>query len=335
MLFSHFGLLCASVFVSGSSDSNDTATLIYQYDPITWVENLAVRPNGSILPITTTSPRLNQLDPRAGTLQLVHDFSDHGNAIQGITAVGHDSYAVDVLTCNITALTCTSGSVTTWLVSFSIHQHGSADHTVTITEVTQFLQAGFLNGIAALNSETLLLADSFLGGIWSLAIATGVRSFLFTDSSMAPTAEIGTGINGLRVRPGLLYYTTSAQGTFNVLPIDPSTGNKTGEAIVLASGLAGPDDFEINDDTGEAYVCNGALNQILRIPIDERNVTASELDVLAEVPGPTSVRWGSEYLAHGGERLRQKLVYVSTVGGLAQYTTQNVTFGGAVYSIAP
>lgn len=104
-------LLCAIIWASqlqerqNNEDATVSSTLIYQYNPITWVENLAVRPNGWLLTTTTTSPLLNQTDPVFGELYLVHDFSSAGNSIQGITEILPDLYAVDALTCNITSLT--------------------------------------------------------------------------------------------------------------------------------------------------------------------------------------------------------------------------------------
>ena len=295
--------------------------LIYQYQPVTWVENLAVRSNGWILPITTTSPLLNQLSPDSGALKLVHDFSDYGNAIQGITAMTSDVFAVDVLTCNITALICTQGSVTTWLVSFKQGRspYSSPSDTVSVHKVASFPKAGFLNGMAALSPKVVLLADSFLGGVWSLNVVTGKKSLLFTDSSMKGTADIATGINGLRVRPGVLYFTNSAKATFNRIPINDRSGIRTGKAQVIASGLAAPDDLEIEDAEGVAYVCNGALDQILRIRLD-----TGKQNVFASISGPTSVRWSSE---------EQKQLYVSDIGGLLQYISHNHTLGGAIYSI--
>lgn len=100
------------------------AKLIHQYAPPTWVENLAIRPNALMLPIATTSSILNQLDPSTGSLTLIHDFSSAGNAIQGITEIHPDLFALNVLTCNITGnLLCTPDSLSTWTVDFNNKNH--------------------------------------------------------------------------------------------------------------------------------------------------------------------------------------------------------------------
>jgi sugar lactone lactonase YvrE len=174
--------------------------------------------------------------------------------------------------------------------------------------------------MAALNGNTILMADSFLGGIWGLYISTGIKKLVFTDSSMNGTATVATGINGIRVRPGWLYFTSSAKGTFNRIAIDLKTGEKAEQSRTISSSLSGPDDFEIDDDAGVAYVCNGAADEILRITLSGGRKRA-----IAKIPGPTSARWNVDQTG--------KVLYVSDVGGLAQYVEHNVALGGAIYGI--
>lgn len=201
--------------------------------------------------------------------------------------------------------------------------YGSKDQKAR--SVTTFPTAGFLNGIATLsppNNNIVLMADSYKGGIWSLNLKNhSEKALLFTDPSMNGTATVANGINGIRVRGSSLYFTNSALGTFNVVPIDPATGEKAGEARVVAEGLAAPDDFEVDEKGGVAYVCNGFVNQVVRI-----GLKSGEMEVVVDVPGPTSVRFGHGV---GGK----EKVYVSTIGGLLQYVEHNITVGGAVYEI--
>lgn len=187
-------------------------------------------------------------------------------------------------------------------------------------------QRGKANSSHRATPSTILIADSFLGGIWSLSLHTKSPKpqLLFTDPAMNGTASIATGINGLRLSSGrdTLFFTNSAKGTFNRVPISPSTGRKTGNVEILVNGLAGPDDQEVDEQEGVEYVCNGALDQILEAPLlaGESVINATDLNVVAEVPGPTSVRWG-----------RDGVLYASTIGGLQQWVSHNVTVGGAVY----
>ena len=137
---------------------------------------------------------------------------------------------------------------------------------------------------------------------------------------MNGTEAIATGINGIRVRPGHLYYTNSAKGTFNVMSINSKTGAKIGKPTVIAKGLLGPDDFEVDLQGGSAYICNGAADEVLEI-----SLKTTKNQTIAKIPGPTSARWKPDRIG--------KTLYISDVGGLAQYVTHNVTVGGAVYRL--
>lgn len=78
--------------------------LVYQYDGAVWVENLAVRPNGWILPATATSAVLTQLNPANGELQVIHDWSEVGSAIMSITKVQPDVFLANTMYCDLTKL---------------------------------------------------------------------------------------------------------------------------------------------------------------------------------------------------------------------------------------
>ena len=174
--------------------------------------------------------------------------------------------------------------------------------------------------MVALNSHILLISDSVLGVIWSLDINSGAQQLLINDTSMSGTAETPTGVNGIRIWNGTLYFTNSAKKTFNSISIDLNTGNTTGDAVVIASGFKNADDFEIDRKNGVAYVADGLAHQIVRI-----NLKDGEVKAIASVPGPTSLRWGV-----GGEGSK---LYVSTNGGMLQYSAHNITLGGALYEV--
>lgn len=310
-----------------------TASLVHQFAPVRWIENLGIRPNGNILPIFSvgTGADLNQIDAKSGKVELVHDFSNVGNSIQSIVEMQKDLFVIQVLTCNWTALSCTKGTASIWSVDFRpSDRDGSSGHgkrAVVVKEVTAFPDAGQLNGAAALNDHVVVFSDSILGALWSLDITSGVKQLLFTDESFMPTATAGSGINGIRIVPGLLYFQNSALGTLNSIPIDPASGNRAGNPVIIAKNLSTPDDFEIaeiaNGRAKYAYVAEGtggpnSGGQVTKIDL----ATGAKLANIA-VPGPTSVRMGK----------RGKL-YSSTVGGLMQYLAGNVTVGGAVWQIS-
>ena len=78
--------------------------LVYQYEGAVWIENLAVRPDGWILPATATSAVLTQLNPVNGEQQVLHDWSKEGNAIMSITDVQPDVFLANTMYCDLSIL---------------------------------------------------------------------------------------------------------------------------------------------------------------------------------------------------------------------------------------
>lgn len=320
---------------SSGRDVNQThpVTTVYQFPPGIWVENLAVRRNGLILAVSVTSPLLYQLDPdsspSAERPTVLYDFSAGGTGIQGIVEVRNDIFAVQVTTCNITALTCTRGSHNVWEVDLhGYDRRGGGD--VKVRKVADFPSSLQLNGMATLNSDPsgsqVLIADSLLGAVWRLNMRTGENSVAIRDESMVGTATDPVGVNGLQIRADRLWFTNSGKGTLNAVAIDPVTGEKRGDVKVVTVGLT-PDDFELGEERDEAFVANGPSDQLLAVgPL--RGGAATTLKVIAELAGPTSVRWGRSRI----DKARRSL-YASTSGGLAQWIAGNVTVGGSVSRI--
>ena len=165
------------------------------------------------------------------------------------------------------------------------------------------------------------MVDQNLGGIWGVDVVHGGAELLFTDESMTDPNAMAGGVNGIRVRDGTLYFNNPSIGTFSRIPIDPSTGRKTGDATVIADGLE-PDDFEIDEKKGVAYLTNGPENQLLEINLSDGTYT-----VAADgLPGPTTARWI-------GTKEKGKVLYVGTVGGYEGWLSGNVTVGGAIYKV--
>lgn len=316
-----------------SCDHLHPVTTIYQFPPGTWVENLAVRRNGLLLVVANTSPLLYQLDPQSSTEEppvVLYDFSAAGNGIQSITEVSEDVFAVEVATCNLTALSCTRGSFSVWEANLQQGGYGgSGGGGVRVRKVSDFPESGGLNGMATLKRDdagsTILIADSVLGAIWRLDMRTGENSVVIRDESLAGVFDtIPIGVNGLQIRGNRLWFTNTGKGTLNVMPIDPVTGEKRGEARVVAAGLL-PDDFELREEI-EAFVCNATNDQLLVVgPLTGRGAAAPKVKVAAELAGPTSVRRGRSRV----DQARRSL-YVSTIGGFAQWVAGNVTVGGTV-----
>jgi len=294
---------------------NATVKLVHQYQPITWVENLAFRPNGFILPIfeLNTSSSLTQVNPKSGESFEIYDFSAAGNSLSSISAVQPDLFAVVVTTCSDSPINCITNSGSIWRVD--LRSTKGSTRGALVTEVAKIPAVDWPNGMATFNDHIILLADSTLGGVWSIDIGSGETNLLITDPSMTGiSATNPIGINGIRYAPGELYFTNGAKSTLNRVCIDPITGYKTGDPEVIATGFNAPDGFELDLANGLAYVAGGRTDALLKV-----DLSTGSIEPIAAIPGPTSARFG----------VNRKL-YVSTNGDFLQ---GNTTIGGAIYQV--
>ena len=79
---------------------------IYQFPIGTWLENLAIRPCGSILVTSLTSPSIYQINPFTNPVQetLIHNFTDATWTL-GITQTIPDTFYVTVANGRLQTLT--------------------------------------------------------------------------------------------------------------------------------------------------------------------------------------------------------------------------------------
>lgn len=179
-----------------------------------------------------------------------------------------------------------------------------------------------LNGAAALNEQIMLMVDQNLGGIWAVDIFRGNPKLILTDPTMSPTFNgsepQGDGVNGIRVRNGTLYYNNPSQGILARIPIDFRTGEKRGEPSIIASGLS-PDDFEIDEQKGFAYIVDPNNSQLLQISLGNGSSQA----IADGLAGPTTARW----------KTYGKTLYVATTGGYDQWLAGNPTVPAMVYEV--
>lgn len=175
-----------------------------------------------------------------------------------------------------------------------------------------------LNGAAALNDHIVLMVDQALGGIWAVDIFRGNPKLVITDPTMNDTASQMNGVNGIRVREETLYYNNPSQGILAQISIDPKTGERRGDPEIIASGLS-PDDFEIDEQKGFAYIVDPDHSQLLKISLKD----GSKEPVADGLAGPTTARW-KDY---------GKSLYVATTGGYDQWTAGNPTVPAVVYEV--
>lgn len=99
MIFPIYLLANLVAIVSAAS-----AELVYQDEEISWIENIAVAPNDTVLLATATSAKLHQVDIVSGSRRLVYDWSDVANAIMSITDLESGLFLVNTMYCDMSIL---------------------------------------------------------------------------------------------------------------------------------------------------------------------------------------------------------------------------------------
>lgn len=214
--------------------------LLYAFKDRSWLENVATRPNGSLVITTPTRPVVYTLDPTTAVPTphiLAHIDSPSVNCTVGLTEFAPDQFAIVGALCDLAALHVMNASV--WTLDA---RTGRVRHAANVPG------AGLANDLAPLPSRpgALLLSDSANGAVWRVDTHTGAVKRVLQDAALAPTAD-GLGINGLRVVGSELLFVNTGQGFLGSVPIH-ADGTQAGHVKVLykPSGASRMDDFDID-----------------------------------------------------------------------------------------
>ena len=311
-----------------SPRSSPSIHLIYEFSDFR-LENLAQRSNGHLLLTASNQPYLYDIDPHASSPKpkILPKLSDVGS-IFGIAETAPDVFAVaagNYTTSNHSTRVPgepTSGSFSVWTLNMT-----AAEPIVKL--ITAIPEAELLNGAAALNgfTGTVLIADSILGAIWKVDVATGDYSKAVQNSAFAPNASepVGDsfGINGLRIFREKVYFTNSAQGTFARIPVN-SDGSAAGDVEILARtaqpSLETYDDLDMDPEgnvwiashsfTASLFASSNIINEVTPGGV-QTNLTSTSFLL------PTSARFGFEgelyVVNYGNSSVSGQLVVVSNL----------------------
>ncbi|BCS23571.1 uncharacterized protein APUU_40015S [Aspergillus puulaauensis] len=227
---------------------------VYQFPNATWVENIAVRPNGNLLVTLVNTPELWEIDPsvphKASRARFIHQFSNAEMAT-GIAELNPDVYAV-------------VASNHVWKVDLT-HSKDKEPPTL-ISRIPH----GSLNGMTVLNREAglLAIADSQLGLVWCVDANTGNYSVMLKDDTMAANTDVGTllGINGVRMLHNYIYYVNTPLRLYCRVRVDRLTGHAVGPYEIISKGVR-TDDFTIGPDA-VAYLAGLDDNVVARALLD-------------------------------------------------------------------
>ena len=292
-------------------------TAVAFFPPKYFLENLAVRADGSIL---ITAVLQNELwwVPAAPSGEMVEPVLVHTfeHPVGGVVEVAPDVFVVNVSEAYTTHESHLARiDLTGWTPGDPV----SPEIIYTFNDL-----ARGLNGSCLLGPTVMLVADCFAGLIWRVDLAGDLRSATarvwLAHDTMAddPDSEVPPppqpGVNGVRygARSGYVYYTSTAQKVFMRVAVDPVTLNPTGAPEFVAA-IDNADDFCLDEEAGFAYVTRHRANTIDRVPLQPRH--GSEVRHIAGDPfdaaliGPSSAAWGRGRGEHG------RVAYVTTDGG--------------------
>ncbi|KAH8730557.1 hypothetical protein GQ44DRAFT_700514 [Phaeosphaeriaceae sp. PMI808] len=267
-------LLFASLLVSATAV---TLRTVYEFPNPTWLENVAVMRNGSLLVTVIGRPEVHIVNPTISpaTASLVTSFPN-ANAVLGITEIAPNTFAVAVGS-TTPQNTPVAGSFSLWSLDFGAGPRPNA--AVKVTKITGLERMQLVNGIVALNPRTVLLADSFAGNIVRLDLFTKKYEVGLQDASLASNFSapiLPLGVNGLRVHKGYLYYSNSAQSLLGRVPVSMN-GRAVGAFSVFAAGgsIMLPDDFAVVPN-GDVYLTSPSADTLQYVRLDGRIETIAK-----------------------------------------------------------
>ena len=316
MLFSK--LLSASLAAVALAKSPRIRTL-GQLEQGTWLENILMRPNGDIL-ATQLIPQSNiwtvrNPESRHTSLELVTDLP-FGNASVGITQVhnvnGMETYVV------------AGGNFTD-----GEHPHPGTYVFYTLQFLSKHSTKFRLKKLAALGPSSIaangiissedypgivFIADSFLGLIGRLDVSTGrFEQGLWAYPELKAPPGFRTGVNGLKLYKGHLYWTNSLRIGVYKVPITKNgypVPNAVPQMVANLSSVATiVDDFAM-DSKGNIWSATNLDNTVLYsdAKTGKSKIVAGALK--------DQILQGVGALAIGRESRKEILLYGATSGGL-------------------
>lgn len=281
------GLLAlAFVGTSLSIDINSRQSAAVQVAKIASVENIAVRSNGQILATNMNSPNLYGIDATAKTSAMAVVVTG-ASGLSGIGEVAPDVFAV------------IGGGK-------SIHKVDFTGGTPKATLIKTIKEASNLNGLAVFDNDTVLVADAGKGNVYRFSVTTGDYSVVLSDPTMAPSGSIPFGIDGIKYRDGVVWYTNIFKNSLHKIPVDKVTAKATGTVTTLWTNLMG-DDLCFGPN-GKLYVATNSKNSIV------------EVDTAVGKPNQVAFVTGSTSCAFGRTEKDKDVIYVGGGSGVYSQT---------------
>lgn len=284
-------LLWGAASVTAAPTSPLVVKQIYRFPNETFIENIAILPNGQLLLNTFDQGRMYILDPSAPEPEPLILAKIPGiDQLTGIAQVAPNVYAVsggiagpDYSFVNGSALIAT------------VNLGPCSGDIPTVAIAARIPNTNMLNGMAALidTPHIVLSADSKQGRIFRTNTATGEVDVAFQDELIGHGPDpqvVPLGANGLFIQDGYLYFTNSNLQFYARVKIT-AEGDRDGdieEIYHLPAGVFNAfDDFSLTRD-GVAYI-GSQRDSLVRITQDGQLTTLIGPDSDFKLDSPTSV----------------------------------------------
>ena len=318
-------------------------TAIATFPVGTFLENIAVRKNGTVLVSSMLAGEVYYLDPNAvdpqSTVQLIHSFNSDTEVVADTEATESEygsKFVAEALVedPHIPDLFYTfsgiHGSAGTWAVwSLDLRSFLPSAKNVRnykpVKKIANVPGALWLNGgtVIPVDSPVLMMAESIQGKLMSCDLRTGRISVWLSDPLLGKATKRPQwpGVNGVQYFRGQVFMTNSDRGIVLRATVDGNTGVYVdGSLVVVDESLTGDD--LCFDKRGNAYVATNPVQTVVKLPgigtSDARNEEGQKNEDrmtilggadIAETAGPTAVAFGRTVKD-------ENCIYAVTTGGI-------------------
>lgn len=302
----------------------------------TFLENIAVRSNSSLLISSMISGEIFYLDPNAtdpqSTLLTLHSFnSSNLQSSSEETAYGTNNVAEALVEDPNTpdifyTFSGIHGKAGTWSIfRLDLRTFNPSSHPqIEVKKLADVPHALWLNGGTMLPSGILLIAESRLGQVVAYNLSTNTISIWLEHPLLGKVTALPEwpAINGIQYFRGSVFATSSDRAIVLRMDADPLTGAYIHDSIkVVAENLTG-DDLAF-DQQGNAYIATNPAQSVMKVSgLGAGAKTGEKVTIIGgegikETAGPTAVAFGR------GEGDRRS-VYVTTTGGIVKAVGEGV-----------
>ena len=289
------------------ANSLRTTKVVFQFpNEGTWLENIAVSSDGTLLTTRLDVPEVWAVNPSTGAASSIVKVPAPARSLTGICELSPGKFAIGAGVYDL-AKGSEEDSWGIWTFSLADGEDKAQD---SLHQVCQIKGAGLINGMTTWDENSVLAADSVHGTVYKIDISAGSYEITVSDelATPGPDAFAPLGINGIKLRDGHLYFTNTVRQAFYRVPVDKDA--KSAGSVEKIAGGFGCDDFVFDSD-GTAYIVTHIQNTLITVsPGSEDAVTIAGKKDTLEIAGGTACMFGRK-----GDDARK--LYIVTCGGIS------------------